>query len=67
MIIYDKDFILIMRRFNAALLPRLFENSIPGHTTRAPPAGFELATKGIHLPPLITARGGQTWGTWRKK
>ena len=49
MIIYDKDFILIMPRFDAALLTRLFGNSIPGHTTRAPPVGFELVTKGIQL------------------
>ena len=37
------------RRFTAALLPRLFGNSIPGHTTRAPPVGFELATSGIQF------------------
>ena len=37
------------RRFAAALLPRLFGNNIPGHTTRAPPVGFELATNGIQL------------------
>ena len=29
------------------MLPRLFRNNIPGHTTRAPPLGFELATNGI--------------------
>ena len=37
------------RRFAAALLPRLFRNSTPGHTTRAPPIGFELATNGIQF------------------
>ena len=39
------------RRFAAALLPRLsvFGNNIPGHTTRAPPVGFELATNGIQF------------------
>ena len=41
----------LRRRFAAALLPRLglFGNSIPGHTTRAPPAGFELATDGLQF------------------
>ena len=33
----------------AALIPRLFRNSIPGHTTRASLMGFELATYGIQL------------------
>ena len=37
------------RRFAAALLPRLFGNNVPGHTTRAPPVGFELATNGIQF------------------
>ena len=37
------------RRFAAALLPRLLGNRIPGHTTRAPPVGFELATDGIQF------------------
>ena len=35
--------------FAAPLLPRLFGNSIPGHTTRAPSVGFELATNGVQL------------------
>ena len=36
--------------FAAALLPRLFGTEVPGHTTRAPPVGFELAaTNGIQL------------------
>ena len=38
-----------MRRFAAALLPRMFGNNVPGHTTRAPPVGFELATSGIQF------------------
>ena len=33
------------RRFAAALLPRLFA----GHTTRAPPVGFELETNGFQF------------------
>ena len=33
----------------AALLPRLFGTKVPGHTTRAPSVGFELATNGIQL------------------
>ena len=38
------------RRFaGAALLPRRFGNRSPGHTTRAPPVGFELATDGIQF------------------
>ena len=37
------------RSFAAALLSRLFGNRIPGHTTRAPPVGFELATDGIQF------------------
>ena len=37
------------RRFAAALLPRLFGNSIPGYTTRAPQVGFELTTNGIQF------------------
>ena len=45
------------RRFAAALILYLFGNSIPGHTTRAPPlqtqpavrVGFELATYGIQF------------------
>ena len=39
----------VRRRFDAALLPRLFGNNVPGHTTRAPPVGFELATNGIQF------------------
>ena len=42
----------IRRRFAAALLPRLFVSKVPGHTTRAPPVGFELATNGIQLYAL---------------
>ena len=42
-------FLLSRRRFAAALLPRLFWNGIPGHTTRAPQLGFELATNGIQF------------------
>ena len=45
------------RRFAAALVLCLFGNSVPGHTTRAPPLqtqpavrkGFELATFGIQF------------------
>ena len=36
-------------RFTAALLPLLFGNNIPGHTTREPPVGFELATNCFQL------------------
>ena len=36
-------------RLAAALLPRLFANRIPGHTTRAPQVGFELATNSIQF------------------
>ena len=43
------------RRFAAALLPRLFENNVPGHTTRAPPVGFELATNGIQFYAIVTS------------
>ena len=39
----------VRRRFDAALLPRLFGNNVPSHTTRAPPVGFELATNGIQF------------------
>ena len=35
------------RRFAAALLPRLFGTNVPGHTTRAPPVGFEPRTNGF--------------------
>ena len=40
---------VLRRRFAAALLPRLFGNNVPGHTTRAPPwpVGFEPATNCI--------------------
>ena len=56
----------VRRRFAAALIPRLLGNSIPGHTTRAPPmqtqpavkVGFELATDGIqlHIFAKVTVR-----------
>ena len=42
----------IRRRFFAALLPRLFAvfgSNVPGHTTREPQVGFELATNGIQF------------------
>ena len=35
--------------FDGALIPSLFGNSIPGHTTRTPPIGFELATSSMLL------------------
>ena len=35
------------QRFAAALLPRLFGNNVPGHTTRVPQVGFELAINSI--------------------
>ena len=38
-----------MRRFAAALLPRLFGKIVPGHTTRAPPVGFEPGANGIQF------------------
>ena len=37
---------VVRRRFRVAQSPR---NNIPGHTTRAPPVGFELATKSIQF------------------
>ena len=37
------------RRFVSALLPRLFGNNIPGHTTKGPPVGFVMATNGIQF------------------
>ena len=40
---------LVRRRFAAALLPRLFGNNVPGHTTRAPPVWFKLETNGIQF------------------
>ena len=39
----------VRRRFAAALLPRLFGNNFPDHTTREPTVGFELATNGIQF------------------
>ena len=41
--------ILLRRRFAAALLPRLFWINFSGHTTRAPPVGFEPETNGIQF------------------
>ena len=35
--------------FTAALLPRLFRNNIPSHTTREPPVGFKLATNSVQF------------------
>ena len=45
------------RRFAAALLPRLFGNNVPGHTTRAPPVGSEQGTNGFqfYAIPVYTA------------
>ena len=40
---------MIGRRFAAALSPRLFGTKVRGHTTRAPPVGFEPATDGIRF------------------
>ena len=40
---------LDVRRFAAALSPRLFGTKFPGHTTRVPQVGVELATNGIQL------------------
>ena len=37
------------QRFAAASLPRLCGTKVAGHTTRAPPVGFKLETKGIQL------------------
>ena len=39
----------LKRRFATALIPRLFGNSIPSHTTREPPIRFEWATEGIQF------------------
>ena len=36
-------------RFAAALLPRLLGTEVPGHTTGAPPVGFEPATDGFRF------------------
>ena len=47
------------RRFAAALLPRLFGNNVPGHTTRAPSVGFELATNGIQFYAIARGHLGQ--------
>ena len=41
------------QRFVAALIPQMFGNSIPGHTTRVPQVGFELATYGIQFYHLL--------------
>ena len=40
---------MIKQRFSAALIPQLFWNSIPGHTTREPLIGFEVATDSSQL------------------
>ena len=37
------------QRFTVALLPLLFRNNIPGHTSRVPQVGFELATDSIQF------------------
>ena len=37
------------QKLAAALLPQLFGTKVPGHTTRAPPVGFKLATNCIQL------------------
>ena len=37
------------QRFTVALLPLLFRNNIPGHTSRMPQVGFELATNSIQF------------------
>ena len=39
-------------RFAAALLPELFGNNVPGHTTREPQVGFELAPNGIQFDAI---------------
>ena len=36
-------------RRSRSFLPRPFGNNVPGHTTRAPPVGCELATNGIQF------------------
>ena len=51
------------RRFAAALLPRLFGNNVPGHTTRAPPVGFELATNSIQFY-AIAYKTSETLMSW---
>ena len=43
----------LLIRFAEALLPLLFGTRIPGHTTRAPPVGFELATNGIQIYVIV--------------
>ena len=50
----DRDSNFGASGLQAALLPRLFGSSIPpagrpGHATRAPSVGFELATNGIQF------------------
>ena len=41
----------IRRSFTTEMIPRLglFGNKVPGHTTRAPTVGFELAANGIQF------------------
>ena len=50
---------ILRRRF--ALLPRLLGNNVAGHTTRAPPVEFELATNlnSIYYPVLCHCQLGQ--------
>ena len=42
--------------FAAAVLPRLLRNNVLGHTTKAPPVGFELATNGIQFYAIANSR-----------
>ena len=48
-------------RLAAALLPRLFWNNVPGHTTRAPQVGFEVVTNGIQFYSIQVANLDKTW------
>ena len=50
-------------RLAAALLPRLFWNNVPGHTTWAPQVGFKLATNCIQFYAIQVkvANLNKTW------
>ena len=47
----------VKRRFAAALLPRLFRNNVPGHTTKAPPVGVRAGDQ--QYPVLCHCQLGQ--------
>ena len=57
----DHNFNVAKWRFAAALWPRLFGNSIPGHTTRAPQVGLELATNVIQFYVIANLDKTSQW------